>query len=41
MDKELAIVPATPVSHAEGAETHPALSHPPATKVVLESLFGV
>ena len=41
VDKELAIVPATPLSHAEGAEIQLALPHPTATKVVLESLFGV
>ena len=41
VDKELAIVPATPLSHAEGAEIQPALPHPSSTKVVLESLIGV
>ena len=41
VDKELAIVPATSLSHAEGAEIQPALPHPTATKVVPESWFGV
>ena len=41
VDKELAIVPATPLSHAEGAEIQLALPHPSTTKVLLESLIGV